>query len=91
MGTGIGRAQLRLLGKIISPFGYAEPSLLTTERCEGERRWWCSRLVGVASHIRWKMGGGLRFLAVMLRGGCDGFGDAAVCLGAGPGMEELGT
>lgn len=43
----------------------------------------------VASHLRWKMDDGRRFLVMMLRDGCDGFGDAAVCLGAGLGMEEL--
>ncbi len=28
----------------------------------------------VASHLRWKIGDGRRLLALMLRGGCDGFG-----------------
>ena len=44
---------------------------------------------GVASHVRWKIGGGRRFLVTMLGGGCNGLVELAARVSGGGRVEQL--
>jgi hypothetical protein len=48
---------------------------------------WASVVSGVASHLRWRIGEGCRFLVMMLGGGCDSFGGVGDGVFCGLGVE----